>query len=32
MRLGGIKNAGDKKLFLVSTTHGGETSTLLLRA
>lgn len=28
MKLGGIKNAGDKKLFLVSTTHGGETSAI----
>ena len=28
MRLGGIKNAGDKKLFLVSTTHGGETTAI----
>jgi len=25
MELGGIRNAGSKKLFLVSTTHGGET-------
>ena len=25
MQLGGIKREGDKKLFLVSTTHGGET-------
>jgi adenosylmethionine-8-amino-7-oxononanoate aminotransferase len=28
MSLGGIKNAGDKKLFLVSTTHGGETTAI----
>jgi glutamate-1-semialdehyde 2,1-aminomutase len=25
MELGGIRNSGSKKLFLVSTTHGGET-------
>ena len=28
MDLGGIKNHGEKKLFLVSTTHGGETSAI----
>ena len=28
MRLGGIKNSGEKKLFLVSTTHGGETTAI----
>lgn len=28
MQLGGIKKEGDKKLFLVSTTHGGETSAI----
>jgi glutamate-1-semialdehyde 2,1-aminomutase len=28
MELGGIKNQGDKKLFLVSTTHGGETTAI----
>jgi glutamate-1-semialdehyde aminotransferase len=28
MELGGIKNHGDKKLFLVSTTHGGETTAI----
>lgn len=25
MELGGIRNKGEKKIFLVSTTHGGET-------
>lgn len=28
MDLGGIKNHGEKKLFLVSTTHGGETTAI----
>jgi glutamate-1-semialdehyde aminotransferase len=28
MDLGGIKNHNEKKLFLVSTTHGGETSAI----
>ena len=28
MDLGGIKNNGEKKLFLVSTTHGGETTAI----
>jgi glutamate-1-semialdehyde aminotransferase len=28
MRLGGIKNFGEKKLFLVSTTHGAESTGL----
>lgn len=28
MSLGGIKNEGSKKVFLVSTTHGGETSAI----
>jgi glutamate-1-semialdehyde aminotransferase len=28
MRLGGIKNHGEKKVFLVSTTHGAETTGL----
>lgn len=28
MELGGIRNAGQEKLFLVSTTHGGETCSI----
>lgn len=28
MELGGIQNEGQKKLFLISTTHGGETTAL----
>lgn len=28
MELGGIRNKGAKKLFLISTTHGGETSSI----
>lgn len=28
MEIGGIRRTGDKKLFLISTTHGGETSSL----
>jgi glutamate-1-semialdehyde aminotransferase len=28
MELGGIRNEGAEKLFLVSTTHGGETSSI----
>lgn len=28
MQLGGIKNTGDEKVFLISTTHGGETHSL----
>jgi glutamate-1-semialdehyde aminotransferase len=28
MELGGIRNAGTEKLFLISTTHGGETSSI----
>ncbi len=28
MELGGIRNKGEKKLFLISTTHGGETSSI----
>lgn len=28
MELGGIRNAGKEKLFLVSTTHGGETCSI----
>jgi len=28
MELGGIKNIGSEKLFLISTTHGGETHAL----
>ena len=28
MDLGGIRNAGKEKLFLISTTHGGETSSI----
>lgn len=28
MELGGIRNAGKEKLFLISTTHGGETSSI----
>lgn len=28
MELGGIKNIGNEKVFLISTTHGGETHTL----
>jgi glutamate-1-semialdehyde 2,1-aminomutase len=28
MELGGIKNEGKEKLFLISSTHGGETHTL----
>jgi glutamate-1-semialdehyde 2,1-aminomutase len=28
MELGGIRNTGKEKLFLISTTHGGETSSI----
>jgi glutamate-1-semialdehyde aminotransferase len=28
MELGGIRQKGNKKLFLISTTHGGETSSI----
>ncbi|HWY38945.1 MAG TPA: glutamate-1-semialdehyde 2,1-aminomutase [Bacteroidia bacterium] len=28
MELGGIRNKGKEKLFLISTTHGGETSSI----
>jgi spore coat polysaccharide biosynthesis protein SpsF len=28
MELGGIRNVGQEKLFLISTTHGGETTAL----
>lgn len=28
MELGGIRNAGQEKLFLISTTHGGETCSI----
>ncbi|MEQ8363071.1 MAG: glutamate-1-semialdehyde 2,1-aminomutase [Cyclobacteriaceae bacterium] len=28
MELGGIRNEGDEKVFLISTTHGGETHAL----
>ncbi|MDQ3110637.1 MAG: glutamate-1-semialdehyde 2,1-aminomutase [Bacteroidota bacterium] len=28
MELGGIRRKGEKKLFLISTTHGGETSSI----
>lgn len=28
MELGGIRNEGKEKLFLISTTHGGETSSI----
>lgn len=28
MELGGIRNSGDEKLFLISTTHGGETCSI----
>ncbi|MES2680977.1 MAG: glutamate-1-semialdehyde 2,1-aminomutase [Bacteroidota bacterium] len=28
MELGGIRNSGKEKLFLISTTHGGETSSI----
>lgn len=28
MELGGIRNTGAEKLFLISTTHGGETSSI----
>jgi glutamate-1-semialdehyde 2,1-aminomutase len=28
MELGGIRRTGEKKLFLISTTHGGETSSI----
>jgi glutamate-1-semialdehyde aminotransferase len=28
MELGGIRNIGNEKLFLISTTHGGETSSI----
>jgi len=28
MELGGIRNIGKEKLFLISTTHGGETSSI----
>jgi len=28
MELGGIRNLGKEKLFLISTTHGGETSSI----
>lgn len=28
MELGGIRNVGKEKLFLISTTHGGETSSI----
>ncbi len=28
MELGGIRNTGNEKLFLISTTHGGETSSI----
>ena len=28
MELGGIRKKGSKKLFLISTTHGGETSSI----
>jgi glutamate-1-semialdehyde aminotransferase len=28
LELGGIRNAGTEKLFLISTTHGGETSSI----
>jgi glutamate-1-semialdehyde aminotransferase len=28
MELGGIRNVGSEKLFLISTTHGGETSSI----
>lgn len=28
MELGGIRRTGDRKLFLISTTHGGETSSI----
>jgi len=28
MELGGIKNKGDEKVFLISTTHGGETHSI----
>ncbi|MES2330077.1 MAG: glutamate-1-semialdehyde 2,1-aminomutase [Bacteroidota bacterium] len=28
MELGGIRNKGEEKVFLISTTHGGETHTL----
>jgi glutamate-1-semialdehyde 2,1-aminomutase len=28
MELGGIRNVGAEKLFLISTTHGGETSSI----
>jgi len=28
MELGGIRNAGKEKLFLISTTHGGETCSI----
>ena len=28
MELGGINNIGDEKLFLISTTHGGETHSI----
>ncbi len=28
MEIGGITNIGDEKLFLISTTHGGETHTM----
>ena len=28
MELGGIRNTGAQKLFLISTTHGGETSSI----
>ena len=28
MELGGIRNTGAEKLFLISTTHGGETSAI----
>jgi len=28
MELGGIKNSGQEKVFLISTTHGGETSAI----